>query len=273
VISIQWSVTETDIVDEYQVTLNATYQTQVPTPVLLIEPTAVNLPNLQIGEVFTGEMTITNYGLVRADDVLFTPPPSDSYFRYEFMGTVPSSLEEHQRISLPYKITALAPLPSGTTASSINPSQRATAVAMSTKSLALTKDSSVAKATSSANSSSGCHTYSAPVKLDAASVCANGTQTKEGASGVFARVYGQCTSTSGSGGSGGSGGGNDANGFGGPLYGAPIGQPLGNSAGCTPICTSCLLQGGGLGGGAGSGPMGPTSGGGNPPPIVLGSRP
>ena len=40
----------------------------------------------------TGEITVTNYGLVRADNVVFTPPTSDAYYRIELMASVPSSI-------------------------------------------------------------------------------------------------------------------------------------------------------------------------------------
>ncbi|MBI2398285.1 MAG: hypothetical protein HYV17_10855 [Xanthomonadales bacterium] len=110
-VSVEWSVVETTVQDHYDVVLTATYQTQVPAPVVLIEPMSINLPDMQVGEEITGVMTVTNYGLVRADRVVFTPPTSDEYFRVEVMGSVPNALEAKQRVSLPFKITALAPLP------------------------------------------------------------------------------------------------------------------------------------------------------------------
>ena len=73
-VTVEFSVTETTIQDHYDITLTATYYTQVPAPVVLIEPLSINLPDLQVGEELTGEISITNYGFVRADDVVFTPP-------------------------------------------------------------------------------------------------------------------------------------------------------------------------------------------------------
>ena len=110
-VTVEFSVTETTIQDHYDITLTATYYTQVPAPVVLIEPLSINLPDLQVGEELTGEISITNYGFVRADDVVFTPPNSDQYYKLEIFGTVPPQLEAKTRISLPYKVTALQLLP------------------------------------------------------------------------------------------------------------------------------------------------------------------
>lgn len=84
-ISVEFSVTETTIKDEYHITLEATYhQTQVPAPVVLMEPASINLPDMQVGEEITGEITVSNYGLVQADDLQFTLPKTDQNYRYEF---------------------------------------------------------------------------------------------------------------------------------------------------------------------------------------------
>jgi hypothetical protein len=110
VVNIEFGVTETSIRDEYNITLSATFNTQVPAPVLLLEPLAINLPDMQIGEVVTGVLTLTNYGLVRADELVFTPPESDAHYRYEFMATIPDYLNAKSRISIPYRVTAIQPV-------------------------------------------------------------------------------------------------------------------------------------------------------------------
>src|SRR5574340_1106780 len=109
-VTIEWSVNEITIQDKYEITLTATYQTNVPAPVVLIEPLSVSLPDMKPGDVFYGEFTLTNKGLVRADDVVFTPPPSDEFYRYEFMVNVPNSLEPNQRVTIPYRVVNLKSL-------------------------------------------------------------------------------------------------------------------------------------------------------------------
>lgn len=60
-VSVEWSVVETAVQDHYNVVLTATYQTQVPAPVVLIEPMSINLPDMQVGEEITG--TLEHYQL------------------------------------------------------------------------------------------------------------------------------------------------------------------------------------------------------------------
>ncbi|THT95974.1 hypothetical protein E9531_16905 [Lampropedia puyangensis] len=112
-VSVDFSVTETTIQDEYNIVLEATYQTQVPAPVVLLEPMAINLPDLQIGEEFTGELTLTNYGLVQAENVKFNPPTSDEYYTYEFFAEIPKVLPAKTRIYIPYRVTAKKLHPKG----------------------------------------------------------------------------------------------------------------------------------------------------------------
>lgn len=107
VVSIEFSVTETTIKDEYDIVLEATYQTQVPAPVVLLEPLSINLPAMQQGEELTGELTLSNYGLVRADNLKFALPTSDASYQYEFFGDMPAELPAKSRVVIPYRITSL----------------------------------------------------------------------------------------------------------------------------------------------------------------------
>ncbi len=111
-VTVEWSVTETTVEDRYEITLNATYETDVPAAVVIVEPMSVNLPDMQPGEVFYGELTLTNYGLIRADDLKFDLP-SDQYFKYELLGDLPISLGAKERITIPYRVTALKALEQG----------------------------------------------------------------------------------------------------------------------------------------------------------------
>jgi len=106
-VQISFSVRETSIADEYHINLEATFQTQVPAPVVLLEPQSINLPAMQAGEHITGELTLTNYGLVAAQNVQFEPPQTNAAYRYEFLAEVPKTLAAKQRVVIPYRITAL----------------------------------------------------------------------------------------------------------------------------------------------------------------------
>lgn len=237
-VSVEWSVVETTVQDRYDVVLTATYQTQVPAPVVLVEPMSINLPDMQVGEEITGTLSITNYGLVRADNVVFTPPPVDEFFRIEFMGTVPNALNAKQRVSLPYKITALAPLPG---VSLFSAEQRLKAWIAGTA-------AKVAK-------SGTCSNYNNGAQLRYDYQCAAGDSRGGSAGASFNKAYGG--GCAGGGGaiyynprcSGADGQANpgcgDAGGWGG---GGASAAPT--SPSCLPDCSGC--QGGGAGGGNGN---------------------
>jgi len=106
-VTVQWSVRETTIQDRYEITLSATFETNVPAAVVVLEPPVVNLPELKQGDVFYGEFTLTNYGLIRADNIKPTLPTSDAMVRYEFLTQIPTSLEAKQRLTIAYRAIAL----------------------------------------------------------------------------------------------------------------------------------------------------------------------
>ncbi|WP_275100485.1 Ig-like domain-containing protein, partial [Sedimenticola hydrogenitrophicus] len=109
-VTVEWSVREITLEDKYEVTLQAIFETDVPAAVVVLEPASVTLPSMAPGDLFYGELRLTNHGLIRADDLQFTLPGSDAYFRYEFLDTFPTSLEAKESRVIPYRITALAPL-------------------------------------------------------------------------------------------------------------------------------------------------------------------
>jgi len=115
-VTVEWSVTEITLQDKYQITLNATYETQVPAAVVVVDPPSVVLPpNMAPGDVFYGEFTLTNRGLIRADNLQVTVPASDEYFRYELLGGLPDSLAAEEQIVVPYRVIALKAVTPGAT--------------------------------------------------------------------------------------------------------------------------------------------------------------
>jgi hypothetical protein len=62
----------------------------VPAPVVVFEPTSISLSYMKAGDVLNGELTLNNWGLVRADGLSFEFPADDGHFQYEFMKTIPS---------------------------------------------------------------------------------------------------------------------------------------------------------------------------------------
>ncbi|MBU0678613.1 MAG: hypothetical protein KJ626_10905, partial [Verrucomicrobia bacterium] len=109
-VSIEWEVREITIEDRYQIVLTATYETDVPAPVLVVEPSSINLPNMEPGDVYNGEIRITNHGLIRADDLLIRFPGTDSYFKYEYLVGLPDHLNAKAFLVIPYRVTCLQSL-------------------------------------------------------------------------------------------------------------------------------------------------------------------
>jgi hypothetical protein len=163
-VTVSWSVSEITINDVYDITLSATFETDVPAAVVVAEPGGINLPALQQGDVFYGEFSLTNYGLVRADNLVQSLPPTDEFVRYELVGGLPSDLGAKERITVAYRAVALADLdPDGS------------------------------------GTGGGCFAYTTCMSAKYDYECANGVVTGGAAPYCFSRATGtSCNSTSGS---------------------------------------------------------------------------
>ncbi|NVK44294.1 MAG: carboxypeptidase regulatory-like domain-containing protein [Oceanospirillaceae bacterium] len=106
-ISVEFEVKEITIEDRYEIVLSATYETNVPAPVVTIEPMMINLPMMDRGQVYQGELVITNHGLINANSIQDRLPRGDSYARFEYQRALPETLEAGQVFVLPYRIVAL----------------------------------------------------------------------------------------------------------------------------------------------------------------------
>jgi PKD repeat protein/uncharacterized membrane protein YgcG len=175
-ITVEWSVREITIQDRYEITLNTTFETDVPAAVVVMQPASINLPKMNPGDVYYGELTLTNFGLIRADNVQQQLPASDGMFRYEFLVDVPNSLGAKERVTVPYRVISLQ---------------------------------SLEGAASGANASGGgCYSYSNLMKVTCDFVCSNGAKSVCGSStSWFSASNSSCPVGGGSSGGGGSGGG------------------------------------------------------------------
>lgn len=220
-INVEFNVTETTVQDHYDVVVEATYQTQVPAPVVLLQPTAINLPDMQVGEELTGELTLSNFGLVRADNVVFTPPKSDEYFEYEFLAEVPQQLEAKARVTIPYRITMKKLLPG------MEKNRR----------LALTAESGALPQNAPSPKAGTCSSYGASTRVSCEYECANGQWSSScGSSSGFHKNTGSCGGGGGGGAyGGGGGGGGGGSGFGGGGGGYTPG-PVPMTPKCDPDC-------------------------------------
>ena len=107
-ITVEWEVREITIRDRYELVLSATFETDVPAAVVIAEPKSITMPELEPGEVFHGEFTLKNYGLIRADDLSLLLPATVPGYQLELLAQPPSVLEAKQVVQIPYRITRLA---------------------------------------------------------------------------------------------------------------------------------------------------------------------
>ncbi|MCP4468071.1 MAG: hypothetical protein GY813_15165, partial [Halieaceae bacterium] len=106
-ITVEWEVNEIPIEDRYEIILKATFETNVPVAVVMLDPLAVNLPVMEKGDIYQGELSLTNYGLIRAASVTASLPTGNKYISIEFLSEVPDTLEPSEVVYIPYRIQAL----------------------------------------------------------------------------------------------------------------------------------------------------------------------
>ena len=106
-VSVEWEVNEITIEDRYEIKLNATYETNVPAPVVVAKPASFSLPDMASGDVYNGEFTLSNYGLIQAEQLNFQLPKDDEYFAYELLDTLPDTLGAKERITVSFRVTCL----------------------------------------------------------------------------------------------------------------------------------------------------------------------
>ena len=65
-----WTVEETEIEDRTNITIESVFETDVPIPTVTIDPPSIDVADLDVvGEVMQVNMTVTNHGLIAADNV------------------------------------------------------------------------------------------------------------------------------------------------------------------------------------------------------------
>ncbi|MDA9558038.1 hypothetical protein N9R79_11165 [Vibrio sp.] len=110
VVNLSWNIVEVAIEDKYDITLNVDFKADVPAAILTVSPNVITLPDLEEGGVFNGFVSVTNRGLVRADNINMQLPPSNEYFDFVFsLAHIPDTLEAGETVRIPYRVTALAP--------------------------------------------------------------------------------------------------------------------------------------------------------------------
>ena len=107
-IEISYSVEKIDIEDRYEIVMDLQFETNVPVPVVL---TTVNMPQrstenlLKAGESFMATATLTNKGLITAEDVQLLMPENAEPLVFEPLINEPFDLPAQSSKIIPVKIT------------------------------------------------------------------------------------------------------------------------------------------------------------------------
>ncbi|MGE0377399.1 MAG: SdrD B-like domain-containing protein, partial [Planctomycetaceae bacterium] len=102
-VTYNWAVTPTEIEDHYRVVLETTFETNVPIPVVTLDVPKF-LPNLSPGEVVQLDFTLTNHGLIAAEDVQLLLP-TDSTYKFEALTTELGVLPAKSSITIPVMVS------------------------------------------------------------------------------------------------------------------------------------------------------------------------
>ncbi|HNI05051.1 MAG TPA: MopE-related protein [Flavobacteriales bacterium] len=98
-ITFSWSVVPTQVQDQYDVQLNMVFETNIPIPVVTIDMPDT-MPQLFGNEVYAFNVTLTNHGLIMAEEVTLNLPQDDP--EYEFITNyTPSNISALQSIQVP----------------------------------------------------------------------------------------------------------------------------------------------------------------------------
>ena len=106
-VSYTWNVVQTTIQDTYQIQLETEFQTDVPAPVVTITaPPAI--PTLQPGQSASFNVTITNHGLIAAQDVTLELP-TDPEYTFTALTDEIGVLPAKSSVVVPITVTRAAP--------------------------------------------------------------------------------------------------------------------------------------------------------------------
>lgn len=107
-VSYSWSVSPTLIGEAYEVTIETTFTTSVPAPVIVIDPVQINLSVLRPG-VDQINFKITNYGLVAVNNFYFDLLPANGLQFVPLFDGPLGDVPANTTVYYPVKVEALVP--------------------------------------------------------------------------------------------------------------------------------------------------------------------
>jgi len=102
-VTYTWQVVPTEIQDQYSIQLQTTFETDVPAPVVTLSGPA-QLPTLQPGQSAQINLTLTNRGLLAADDVTLNLP-SDPEYTFRALTNDIETLPALSSVTVPVIVT------------------------------------------------------------------------------------------------------------------------------------------------------------------------
>ncbi|MFN6010713.1 MAG: Calx-beta domain-containing protein, partial [Microcystis sp.] len=103
-----WTVTPTEIEDKYIITVQSTFETDVPIPTVVIEPSSLDFADLQaVGQVMQIDMKVTNHGLIAANDIALNIG-EHPFYKIEPLINGVDILAAKSSITIPVRITRIA---------------------------------------------------------------------------------------------------------------------------------------------------------------------
>ena len=103
-----WTVTPTEIQDKYTISIESVFETNVPIPTVVIEPSFIDLGDLQVvGDVIQIDVKATNQGLIAANDINLNFG-NHPFYKIEPLINNIDVLAAKSSITVPVRITRIA---------------------------------------------------------------------------------------------------------------------------------------------------------------------
>jgi hypothetical protein len=104
-VSYQWTVTPTLVVDRYTFTLDIEVDNQVPAPVITVEPSRINLDDIERAAVTRiMNFALRNEGLIVADSIEMTFPEHPTV-SFELLAPLPETIPPQITVVVPIRVT------------------------------------------------------------------------------------------------------------------------------------------------------------------------
>lgn len=103
-----WSVVPSTVTDTYSIQLDSAFETNVPIPVITVNPPTLDFSSLGYGQSMVIDLTMTNQGLIAADDVTLDLPNPTGYVITPLVNSVPE-IAADSSVEIPVSITRLLP--------------------------------------------------------------------------------------------------------------------------------------------------------------------